>query len=467
VSPESPPPSARDGDKPDSPLPRRNTSRVLTLLAGVIALAVLAGVALVWGSSTEPDLPPPDRRPGASTPPPTAARPTPTHDLAAARTEAVTALLAQRAQAVLTGDPVAWQSVVDPVEGEFAERQRTLIDRLSALPFAEWGYELVGEGPALPEPRAAALPEGSAIVRVRLTYRIDGTSNRTDREQWLTVVPRGGRWLIAGDEDGAEAGFETQRDLWDLGPVRLERGEQATVLADRHAGGDDVLRRLVEEADTAVAQVDAVWRGEWGRRPVVVLPRTQQDMATLIGDDDGGLAQIAAVTTGAFEEGLSRGDRIVINPDTFATLASVGRQVVLTHEMTHVATRTSTVIAPPIWLSEGFADYVAYAPAQVATGIIAGNVLDRARAGKAPRQLPEESDFDAGQRNVSIAYESAWLACRMLAQRFGERDLVRFYEAMSDNEGPGWPAEAETVLGLTPEQLTREWRAYVKDLAAA
>jgi len=467
VSPESPPPSTRDGDKPGGPPPRRNTSRIRTLLAGVIALAVLAGAALVWGTNTEPE-PPPDRRAGASTtPPPTAARPTPTEDLAAARTEAVTALLAQRAQAVLAGDPVAWQAVVDPLEADFAERQRTLIDRLSAIPFAEWGYELVGEGPALPEPRAAVLPEGAAIVRVRLTYRIDGTSNRTDREQWLTVVPRGGRWLIAGDEDAAAAGFETQRDLWDLGPVRLERGEQATVLADRHAGDREVLRRLVDEADTAVAQVDAVWRGEWGRRPVVVLPRTQQDMAALIGDDDGGLAQIAAVTTGAFEEGVSRGDRIVVNPEPFATLGTVGRQVVLTHEMTHVATRTSTVIAPPIWLSEGFADYVAYAPAQVAAGVVAGNVLDRARAGKAPRQLPEESDFDAGRRNVAVAYESAWLACRMLAQRFGERELVRFYEAMTDGAGPGWPAEAETVLGLTPEQLTREWRAYVKDLAAA
>ena len=74
------------------------------------------------------------------------------------------------------------------------------------------------------------------------------------------------------------------------------------------------MRRLAEEADLAVRDVDEVWTEEWSRVPVVILPRSQQDMATLIGSDGEGLAQIAAVTTGSFESGLSRGDRIVINP---------------------------------------------------------------------------------------------------------------------------------------------------------
>ncbi|MGH8894498.1 MAG: hypothetical protein ACRDWY_14520 [Actinomycetes bacterium] len=458
MSPDSPPiaPSVhQDGG-------RDRHSRLLSMVAAVVALVVLGGAALLWLGF------PGDDAAGQPDPAPTASdEPGPTGAAAPTREEAVEALLSGRAAAVTGRDRTGFLAHVDPTQVEFAQDQTRLFDRLLEVPLTEWTYEVTGEGPALTTERAAQLPERSAIVQVRLSYRLDGTTTVTDREQFLTVVPRGGRWLLAGDSDASASGFDTQRDLWDLGPVRVVRGDESLVVADRRGAGRGEVRRLADVADQAVADVDRVWRSEWSRRPVVVLPRSQEDMATVIGSDGKGLAQIAAVTTGSFEEGLSRGDRIVVNPEAFGTLGSLGRRVVLSHEMTHVATRATTVQPVPVWLSEGFADYVAYDATPVPTSIVASDVLDQVRDGDGPRQLPDAADFDAGEGDVAAAYEGAWLAARMIAEQDGEKRLVRFYEAMGDSAGPGWPEETTDVLGVSAQRLTRQWRDYLADLAAS
>ena len=189
--------------------------------------------------------------------------------------------------------------------------------------------------------------------------------------------------------------------------------------------------------------VDEVWTEEWSRAPVVILPRNQQDMATLIGSDGKGLAQIAAVTTGSFESGLSRGDRIVINPAAWDTLGDLGRRVVITHEMTHVATRvveradrcpsgcpraspTTSPTGPPRCRPRS-------SPATSST--TCATVTCRSGCPTTPTSTPRAATSPA-------SYEGAWLACRMIAERYGEKRLVRFYRAMSDSDGPGLAARA-------------------------
>ena len=99
--------------------------------------------------------------------------------------------------------------------------------------------------------------------------------------------------------------------------------------------------------------------------------------------------------------------------------------MVITHEMTHVATRASSVQTVPIWLSEGFADYVAYRATPVPTAIVASDVFDDVRDGDRHRgRCPTTRDFDAARGDVAASYEGAWLACRMIAERYGEKRLV-------------------------------------------
>ena len=49
---------------------------------------------------------------------------------------------------------------------------------------------------------------------------------------------------------------------------------------------------------------------------------------------------------------------VFVNPDVTRGLKGAGAQVVMSHEITHVATDAATSPVDP-WLLEGFADYVA------------------------------------------------------------------------------------------------------------
>jgi hypothetical protein len=426
------------------------------MVAGLILAAVLvaAGVAFVWGD---------DAKKGASlpTPHPTGQQ---TNNAVAGQRAGIADLLARRGKAIRDHDKAAFLALIDPTAEQFRIEQSQLFDRLVHVPFSDWSYVLAGEGPALPKNRSVQLPKGSSIARVRLDYQLAGSDSQVEREQYLTVVPRGGQWLLAGNDDATASGLKTESDIWDLGPVRVVHGKESLVLGDAPM---KELQSLAAEADRGVHDVGVVWRRPWSHHPVIVFPQSQSDMATLIGNDGKGLSQIAAVTTGSFESGLSRGDRVVVNPSAWRTLGSLGRRVVLAHEITHLATRAITVDDVPIWLSEGFADYVAYQAVQVPTNVVAGDVLDDVRKGKGPKNLPQDADFDAARGDIAAAYEGAWLACRMIAERYGEKRLIALYVSYANSKSVPESGQIKATLDISESQLVKQWRAYLGARASA
>ncbi len=84
---------------------------------------------------------------------------------------------------------------------------------------------------------------------------------------------------------------------------------------------------------------------------------------------------IAAVTT-SVDGSRSRAapSHVFVNPRVFAPLRPRGAQVVITHEATHVATRAGTSPAP-IWLVEGFADYVALSSQRLPVTTTAARII--------------------------------------------------------------------------------------------
>jgi hypothetical protein len=429
-----------------------------------IPVAVLAAILVVGGGLLLAGSGPVDD-PGAQAPPPrpsqsTSAAPTPTVDESVLRVQALDTLLSARSAAVKTRDKAAWMASIDPAATEFAARQSAVFDNLAEVPLEEWRYEYAGEGPALSAERMAVLGPDTWVARVVLVYRLaDADLADVRREQYLTLVKRADRWLVASDADGGSA-----PDLWDLGPVHVVRGERSLVLG---TAGAEELQRYARETDAAAARVDGVWGTGWPRTVVVMVPQSQEEMAALLlRDDQTGLDQIAAVTTGEIgldHEGTSA-DRVIVNPAGFAQLGPLGRRVVLTHEITHVATRATTTQDLPIWLSEGFADYVAYADAGVSRSVIAEDVLDLVRAGKAPAGLPQAVDFDPKRGDIAPAYSGAWLAADLIARTWGEAKLVEFYRAVA-----GGTAEADAfsrVLGVDQAGFTQRWQGYLAELAA-
>ncbi|MEU9000252.1 hypothetical protein ACGFSD_35615 [Streptomyces caniferus] len=416
-----------------------------------------------------------------------------------ARYPDVQRMLDSRARAVERRDEAGFLASVDPRATGYRERQQAMFGHLAGVPLADWHYDLDATGAF---PLAAGETGTHLAAKVQLRYRLKGyDTSPVHAVQYLTLTRRNGRWLISSDTDGAAAGRSGTRQLWDQGPVRLVRGRRSLVL-----GGPAHLARLKDLAhrvDQAVPVVSAAWKGKWSQKVVVEAPDSVERMAQLMGSDDAsGYAGIAAVTTG--EAGVSApapADRVIINPDAYEELNDLGRRVVLTHETTHVATRTATTVATPLWLSEGFADWVAYRGSHRKATATAPELTRAVARGKVPAGLPSDQDFGfkAGADRLARAYEGSWLACRMIAGKWGEAKLIAFYRAAGKSGmratsgsagapmeaatavaagsrptvrgvGPGQrPARADrtdralrTQLGVSFEEFTRQWRAYVK-----
>lgn len=385
-----------------------------------------------------------------------------------ARAVAVQALLDQRAAAIERRDRRAFLVTVDPRAPRFVESQQRMFEAMRAVPYRGWAYELAAGSPfRLSMPRQHELGDSAFAGKVTARYRIDGYDRAAAKfDLYYTFTMYDGRWYIAGDGDGEDVGYHTQRQVWDFGPVTVVRGNHSVVLG---LGSELPLLRQAREADAAVPRVTRVWGGDWEQRVVIVAPDTQQRMAALLGMPAGKYAQIAAVTRAesALPTDPAAADRIVINPTLWTKLSGTGRRIVMTHEVTHVATRTATSARTPMWVSEGFADYIGYLGSGVPTEVAARELMHDIRAEGLPRSLPADDDFAAASDDLAATYEQAWLACRLIAHGYGQGALLDFYRAVGTSGGrkAGLDAVFADALGTTSTEFTAGWRGYLAALA--
>ena len=153
---------------------------------------------------------------------------------------------------------------------------------------------------------------------------------------------------------------------------------------------------------------------------------------------------------------------VFVNPDVYGGLRPTGAQVVMSHEATHVAADAWTSEVP-LWLLEGFADYVALRDVDLPVARSAAQIITQVRRNGPPRALPGAAEFGTRATHLGATYESAWLACRLLAQDGGQAALVGFYRAVDAGRPVG--AALEASFGLTPGELTSQWRRELSGLA--
>ncbi|GGY53001.1 hypothetical protein GCM10010384_68320 [Streptomyces djakartensis] len=351
-------------------------------------------------------------------------------------------LLDRRAAAVLDHDERAYA------------RTGTAPDlaRLRHVPLADWSYRVTG----------LHRTGGTATADAELRYRLAGhdrapvTAGRTLR----VSRDADGQWSV----DAERPAKKSAQQLWDQGVVQVVRGEHSLVLGVGQSGRS--LRDFAALADRAVPAVSQAWGTDWGRQVVVLVPKSLEGMAGLLGSPASSYRGIAAVTTG--ETGArAPADRVIVNPDAFALLGGPGEQVVLTHETTHVATRRDTTAATPLWLSEGYADWVGYRATGRTPSEVAPELARAVTRGRVPAGLPDDEDFGFtgdGSR-LARAYESGWTACLLIADRWGEARLGDFYRAVGEHrKRTGAVEEAmREVLGTTREEFTGLWREYLRE----
>nr|WP_223183716.1 MULTISPECIES: hypothetical protein [unclassified Streptomyces] len=361
------------------------------------------------------------------------------------------ALLDRYAHALLARDEPGYLAALDP---GYAPTALTVYRRLAAVPLDGWTYRVTGTERTAPD---------RITARAELGYRLTGHDRRpATGARVLDLVRRGGRWYVTGDRPDRGA----PRQLWEQGDVTPVQGSRSLVLGVGQSA--ERLREIAGAADRAVPVAAASWPGDWDRKLVVLVPATLDGMGELLGAPGSGYRGIAAVTTGETRGGTDApADRVIVNPEAYGLLGDFGRQFVLTHETVHVATRAATTPATPVWLSEGFADWVAYRGAGRTPAQAAPELRRAVLAGEVPARLPEDEEFSFGgdAEALARAYEGGWLACALIANRWGEERLTAFYRAVgaaASREGAVEAALRE-VLGTTPERFTADWRAYVRE----
>ncbi|MGW3291334.1 hypothetical protein ACWDR3_42575 [Streptomyces sp. NPDC001002] len=362
-----------------------------------------------------------------------------------------------------TTDRKDLQQVLDRRATAVLDRDRTAFlktgalswfENLRGVPLASWSYRVT----------ALHRSGSTATADVDLRYQVEGydkapvTAGRTltlSREQ-------DGQWYV----DAETPAKKSAQQLWDQGEVAVVRGAHSLVLGVGQTS--EALHRYADLADRAVPAVTGAWGSDWAGHVVVLVPKSLDGMAGLLGSPASSYRGIAAVTTGEVGGAPNApADRVIVNPDAYAILGALGKQVVLTHETTHVATRAHTSAATPLWLSEGYADWVGYrgtgrTPEQAAPELARAVADD-----EVPQALPTDRDFgfSGDATKLAQAYEGGWLACRLIAAEWGEAKLGEFYRAVGDHRTRAGSVEGalKKVLGTTLEEFTDAWRAYLRD----
>ena len=336
----------------------------------------------------------------------------------------------------------------------FRERssQRQAFRWLQAVPFVR--YQVTARA----VPTAAEVRRGTLDESVRLVYRLPGDTLSTVREVSVGFQRRGAQWWLRS--------WRPQRaDLWDLGPVAVAESGPALVVGAADRYDPATLQGLADLTVSSLSAVDEVWPYGWSRRATVLAPADAETMAKLLGtttEVDG----LAGVTVGE-QDGDRQALRVVLNPDYYPTMVPLARQILLRHEMTHVAQHGLELSGVPQWLTEGLAEHVGYAGSGVPTTYVAADLLAQVRTGKAPTRLPADADFafDADRGDRSLAYRGGWTACKYIADTYSEPTLLRFYRAVAVADGTSSQRVATAgrrVLARTPAQLTAGWQTWLQ-----
>ncbi|WP_322780226.1 hypothetical protein [Frankia sp. Cas4] len=237
--------------------------------------------------------------------------------------------------------------------------------------------------------------------------------------------------------------------------VTGEGASRVTVAQVRHDAGD------------ALRYVRGVWDGEWSAHVVVDVPPDGAGFRSRVGraSVDGEAAVALIPRVGEAGPSAREAARVIINPDVYERLSAEGRQVVLRHELTHLASANVTGPGTPTWLVEGLAETVGHGDVALSVTRAATELAAEVRSGWLPDALPDDAAFTAADGTVPRSYQEAWLACRLIAETVGLDGLIGFYRRVGSGEGDPrtrLAAGFQAFLGTTEAGFVLRWRSYLR-----
>ena len=402
---------------------------------------MLAVLALLTGCSDGGGEQRRDRDPGS----PAAGRPKPPSDA-----EQLSKLLERRSSALQRGDARAYAAT--STGRRQRARDRRDARRTRGLGLRRVALSVVG----------IDLDSRRATLTVQSRYGIRGVAGDFASERRLIATKSTKGWRVAAERSRRE------RHPWELGRVARRRLDHFVILAPAklELGG---LPAALEAGYDEMG--DVLSEGRLRRRYLVVVAGTA-GQARRLTRGIRGVESLAAITDSQIRErGPARkavavvSQRLLVVWPVFRTANAETQRQVVTHELTHAALAGFTSGRTPSWLVEGIALYISN------DRRIAEAAVELARPGRTP-SLARLARSDAIARlsgagqSESYAYSSA--AAYYVAERFGERRLLRLYDAFNDEEIPGRPGQPRTIdrvvratLGVSARGLERDLREWI------
>lgn len=384
---------------------------------------------------------------------------------AKARDAALNALLDRREAAVAGHDQAAFLADIDQDNPTFARRQQQEYQNLRTLDLTSFTLTVSGFGQyPIPEDQAAlARRYGGRLwaVSVTVRYAVRGLDRAPVAEPWVPLFGfAGGRWLLAGESDQEDLPTGTGGLPWEADRVVVKRS--AHVVAVVSADQQEIAPHLLNLAERGLVEVFKLRPSGWAGEVLVTAVSDQRVFQAYFRDSPERVREVAAVAVPTYDAVWEWSPharyvttRVVFNPQTLDD----GDDVLvheLAHEFTHAAMGPLTnPDVTPLWLVEGVAEYAAYHTQQVDDAAVGGEL----RRVSMPKALPDDKTFDDDPDN----YLLSWLAVREIAQRYGQGKLIALYSYFH-GRGTSVDGALRTVLGVTLDQFTAQWRGYLSSL---
>lgn len=408
-------------------------------------LLALAGSLLLFSCGSPPLAPP--------SPPPSSVATRSRATAAQATLDAVSA-------ALLAGDRPSYERQMSSQDPAFALMTARIFDNLTAMPLRSLDFRLRPLVRDLTAQRRAVVGTSAWVQQVAVTWQLVGDSGPAQHLLWITFRIQGGSTGVAGASDGPTD--RTSEPFWLIERVDAQRVGRVTVVVADGSSKGVWARRGNAAAGAVQRQLAAGLGADWSGDLVLEVPADRREFERVLGVRPGSYAQIAAVAWPAGPDAAPAAVRIVVNPDLASQLDESGLAVLLAHEVTHVATRSAASPAP-MWLVEGFADYVAYASYPRTADVAAAVLLSKVRSQGTHLALPSDDRFSASDPELRLAYAQSWLACRFLAEEFSAERLSRFYGEV--DSGSAVEVALRSIFGLSVAEFTARLRGYLQKVA--
>ena len=249
---------------------------------------------------------------------------------------------------------------------------------MRTVPFSSFAYRLDG---AL-RPRGSLKRRYDAEQVYQARPRPDTSSEvRTPARCWPRVLHFHADRLplaLAGPGDRKMRSRDSH-EIWDSGQVRTVRGARTLIV--HHPGQEELAARLLRVADRAYTQVGAAWTGRWERKAVILVPATRTRPSWSAPATCRGWPPWPPPRS-VGQDRKVLGNRIVVNTSNVDGYDGLNLQVLITHEMTHVATQASATACRCCW-SRGSPAWAALKPVGLPFSATRPALSTRAKSGPA------------------------------------------------------------------------------------